>query len=114
MDYHKDSCIVLNFYMCPPCDETCDFWFYSFRASLLEYRCCLIIWVHWCLLPLWHSGVSNLSTFMICSVLSPLAVLFLEFWKRRQFQLQYEWDTLGFEAAEVCAHYYSRYTLILL
>ena len=90
------------------------FGFTPLRASLLEYRCCLIIWVHWCLLPLWHSGVSNLSTFMICSVLSPLAVLFLEFWKRRQFQLQYEWDTLGFEAAEVCAHYYSRYTLILL
>ena len=30
-----------------------------------------------------------------------IAVLFLEFWKRRQFQLQYEWDTLGYEAAEV-------------
>ena len=28
------------------------------------------------------------------------AVLFLEFWKRTEAQLQYEWDTLGFEAAE--------------
>lgn len=40
------------------------FGFTPLRASLLEYRCCLIIWVHWCLLPLWHSGVSNFS---ICS-----------------------------------------------
>ena len=29
-----------------------------------------------------------------------LAVLFLEFWKRTEAQLQYEWDTLGYEAAE--------------
>ena len=29
------------------------------------------------------------------------AVLFLEFWKRRQFQLQYDWDMLGYEDAEV-------------
>jgi hypothetical protein len=26
--------------------------------------------------------------------------LFLEFWKRKESQLQYEWDTLGFEEAE--------------
>ena len=29
-----------------------------------------------------------------------VAVLFLEFWKRTEAQLQYEWDTLGYEAAE--------------
>ena len=26
--------------------------------------------------------------------------MFLEFWKRTEAQLQYEWDTLGYEAAE--------------
>jgi len=31
-----------------------------------------------------------------------LAVLFLEFWKRRQFVLEHEWDVLGYEEAEVC------------
>ena len=30
-----------------------------------------------------------------------LAVFFLEFWKRRQFYLQYDWDMLGYESAEV-------------
>ena len=54
-------------------------------------------------------GVRFFEKFHIHAVSCP----FLEFWKRRQFQLQYEWDTLGFEATEVCAHYYSRYTLIL-
>lgn len=29
------------------------------------------------------------------------AVLFLEFWKRRQFHLQYDWDVLNYKAAEV-------------
>ncbi len=29
-----------------------------------------------------------------------IAVLFLEFWKRTEAQLQYEWDTIGYEAAE--------------
>ena len=34
-----------------------------------------------------------------------VAVLFLEFWKRRQYYLQYDWDMLGYEAAEVkCMH----------
>jgi len=30
-----------------------------------------------------------------------LAVLFLEFWKRRQFVLEHDWDVLGYEEAEV-------------
>lgn len=31
-----------------------------------------------------------------------LAVLFLEFWKRRQYILQHDWDMLGYEAVVVC------------
>ena len=37
--------------------------------------------------------------YVYCHVFA--AVLFLEFWKRRQFQLQYDWDMLGYEDAEV-------------
>lgn len=33
-------------------------------------------------------------------IFTSLAVLFLEFWKRTEKQLQYDWDTLGFEEAE--------------
>ena len=34
------------------------------------------------------------------------AVFFLEFWKRRQFFLQYDWDMLGYEDAEVSVLYH--------
>ena len=31
------------------------------------------------------------------------ATMFLEFWKRRQAEIAYEWDLLGFEDEEVCS-----------
>ena len=90
------------------------------RATLLEWRFCLTMLGQCCLLLSWLYGVSTASQYRYClmSVLV-IAVLYLEFWKRRQFQLQYEWDTLGYEAAEVCAStlilcyafYYSSITL---
>ena len=43
----------------------------------------------------------NVYTFMYNYIHVHVAVLFLEFWKRRQFFLQYEWDMLGYESAEV-------------
>ena len=51
-----------------------------------------------CLNNLWvlHGGC---YVYVYCHVFA--AVLFLEFWKRRQFQLQYDWDMLGYEDAEV-------------
>lgn len=33
-------------------------------------------------------------------VLSPLVTLFLEFWKRRQAELEYEWDTVELQQEE--------------
>ena len=39
----------------------------------------------------------------------PPAVLFLEFWKRTQSQLQFEWDTLGYEASAVSTQYITMY-----
>ena len=32
------------------------------------------------------------------------ATMFLEFWKRRQVEIAYEWDLLGFEDEEVRGH----------
>ena len=52
--------------------------------------------------------LSHTNTLISCHflvvkiVILSAAVLFLEFWKRRQFFLQYDWDMLGFEDAEVC------------
>ena len=44
-----------------------------------------------------YMGLSHVLVFLCVFA----AVLFLEFWKRRQFQLQYDWDMLGYEDAEV-------------
>ena len=48
--------------------------------------------------------VLHFSAFILYGEMCELhdtAVLFLEFWKRRQFYLQYDWDMLGYESAEV-------------
>ena len=43
----------------------------------------------------------NEATVLFAGFMALWAVLFLEFWKRRQFQLQHDWDVLGYEEAEV-------------
>ena len=99
--------------MCPPCDETCDFWFYSSsclfaRISMLFDNVGTLVFA--AIMALWGKLLIVVIAIMLCIV---LAVLFLEFWKRRQFQLQYEWDTLGYEAAEVPDHSISTYSFII-
>ena len=46
----------------------------------------------------------NGATVFFAIIMAFWGVLFLEFWKRRQFYLQYDWDMLGYEDAEVCCH----------
>lgn len=50
-----------------------------------------------CLTLKWQCNYSELKYNHCIS----LAVLFLEFWKRRQFVLQHDWDVLGYEESEV-------------
>ncbi|XP_019861048.1 PREDICTED: anoctamin-7-like isoform X1 [Amphimedon queenslandica] len=83
----RDICndtLRAEFYMCPLCDETCDFWYY--RSACGFARVSLLFD---------YGGTVFFAAFMAC-----YAVLFLEFWKRTEKQLQYQWDTLGFEEAE--------------
>lgn len=40
-------------------------------------------------------------------------MLFLEFWKRRQYFLQYDWDVLGFEESEVLTLQIWKYYTVL-
>ena len=35
-------------------------------------------------------------------ILNFAAVFFLEYWKRKEITLAYQWDVLGFEEEEVC------------
>jgi hypothetical protein len=73
-----------TFYMCPICDSRCDFWY--LQGECLASRASLLF--------------DNGGTVFFAAFMSVWAVLFLEFWKRKQFILQHRWDVLGYEAAE--------------
>ena len=74
-----------TFYMCPPCDVNCDFWYY--QNSCLSSRFSLLF--------------DNGGTVFLAAFMSIWAVLFLEFWKRKQYRLQHEWDVLEYELVDV-------------
>jgi hypothetical protein len=81
-----DTCETARsfFYMCPVCDGQCDFWYLGDTCNFAHVN------------QLFDNG----GTVFFAIVMSFWAVLFLEFWKRRQFYLQYDWDMLGYESAE--------------
>lgn len=81
-----DTCETARsqFYMCPVCDEKCDFWYLGDTCNFAHVN------------QLFDNG----GTVFFAVIMSFWAVLFLEFWKRRQFYLQYDWDMLGYESAE--------------
>ncbi|CAI8002180.1 Anoctamin-7 [Geodia barretti] len=81
-----DTCETARsfFYMCPVCDEKCDFWYLGDTCNFSHVN------------QLFDNG----GTVFFALIMSFWAVLFLEFWKRRQFYLQYDWDMLGYESAE--------------
>uniref|UniRef100_A0A8C1JHT9 Anoctamin n=1 Tax=Cyprinus carpio TaxID=7962 RepID=A0A8C1JHT9_CYPCA len=77
-----------NFTMCPLCDRACDYWHLSTacgtaRASHL---------------------FDNPATVFFAIFMSLWAVMFLEYWKRRQISLNYSWDLTGMEEEEVRSH----------
>ncbi|XP_065066302.1 anoctamin-4-like isoform X2 [Rhopilema esculentum] len=84
----KEICKPSNeslFYMCPLCDKLCSYY-------LLSTTTCLYAKVtHW---------FDNQATLFFALFMSFWAVFFLEFWKRRQVSLAYEWHTMDFEEEE--------------
>ncbi|ELU07316.1 hypothetical protein CAPTEDRAFT_153860 [Capitella teleta] len=73
--------------MCPMCDKDCNFW-------TLDTSC-------------FYSQISyvfdNYATVIFSAFMSIWCTCFLEFWKRRQKTLQYDWDVADFELEEVRA-----------
>ncbi|XP_028396374.1 anoctamin-4-like [Dendronephthya gigantea] len=73
-----------RYVMCPRCDKKCDYF------------------------PLYHTcGYSraayvfdNEFTVIFAIFMSLWSTMFLEFWKRRQVEIAYNWDLLGFEVEE--------------
>uniref|UniRef100_A0A8C6P2K8 Anoctamin n=1 Tax=Nothobranchius furzeri TaxID=105023 RepID=A0A8C6P2K8_NOTFU len=67
--------------MCPLCDKKCPFW-------KLNSTC----------LSSWQSHLfDNEGTVFFAIFMGIWVTLFLEFWKRRQARLEYEWDLVDFE-----------------
>uniref|UniRef100_A0A673KF49 Anoctamin n=1 Tax=Sinocyclocheilus rhinocerous TaxID=307959 RepID=A0A673KF49_9TELE len=67
--------------MCPLCDKKCSYW-------KLNSTC----------LSSWQSHLfDNEGTVFFAIFMGIWVTLFLEFWKRRQARLEYEWDLVDFE-----------------
>ncbi|XP_063293984.1 anoctamin-5 isoform X2 [Pelobates fuscus] len=67
--------------MCPLCDKTCEFWKLNTTCEPSRYS---------------HM-FDNVATLFFAIFMGIWVTLFLEFWKRRQARLEYEWDLVDFE-----------------
>lgn len=74
----------LNFPMCPKCDKKCEY------ASLADS--CVYTKVTYI--------IDNPFTVVFAIFMSLWATFFLEFWKRKQAEVQYDWDLRGYEDEE--------------
>ncbi|XP_044281493.1 anoctamin-5 isoform X2 [Varanus komodoensis] len=76
-----DSDIGGNIIMCPLCDRKCDYWRLNSTCESSQYS---------------HL-FDNVATLFFAIFMGIWVTLFLEFWKRRQARLEYEWDLVDFE-----------------
>lgn len=66
--------------MCPQCDKDCKFWRLNSTCEASKKLCIF----------------DNFGTLVFAVFMSIWVTLFLEFWKRYQAELEYEWDTVEF------------------
>ncbi|KAF3854926.1 hypothetical protein F7725_022981 [Dissostichus mawsoni] len=70
-----------NIVMCPLCDKKCGYWKLNSTCN-----------------SSWQSHLfDNVGTVFFAIFMAIWVTLFLEFWKRRQARLEYEWDLVDFE-----------------
>uniref|UniRef100_A0A3Q3J6H7 Anoctamin n=1 Tax=Monopterus albus TaxID=43700 RepID=A0A3Q3J6H7_MONAL len=70
-----------NIVMCPLCDKKCGYWKLNTTCN-----------------SSWQSHLfDNVGTVFFAIFMGIWVTLFLEFWKRRQARLEYEWDLVDFE-----------------
>ncbi|KAM4572666.1 anoctamin-5 isoform 3-T3 [Odontesthes bonariensis] len=83
-EWSKEICseeIGGNTVMCPLCDKKCGFWKLNSTCN-----------------SSWQSHLfDNVATVFFAIFMGIWVTLFLEFWKRRQARLEYEWDLVDFE-----------------
>uniref|UniRef100_A0A8D0HPQ7 Anoctamin n=1 Tax=Sphenodon punctatus TaxID=8508 RepID=A0A8D0HPQ7_SPHPU len=76
-----DPAIGGEIIMCPLCDKKCEYWRLNSTCMSSEYS---------------HL-FDNVATLFFAIFMGIWVTLFLEFWKRRQARLEYEWDLVDFE-----------------
>nr|XP_033783925.1 anoctamin-5 isoform X3 [Geotrypetes seraphini] len=76
-----DPAIGGQIIMCPLCDRNCEYWKLNSTCESSEYS---------------HL-FDNVATLFFAIFMGIWVTLFLEFWKRRQARLEYEWDLVDFE-----------------
>ncbi|KAM4748875.1 anoctamin-6 [Rhinophrynus dorsalis] len=73
-----------NIIMCPQCDKECTYWHLNITCESSKKLCIF----------------DSFGTLVFAVFMGVWVTLFLEFWKRRQAELEYEWDTVEFLAQE--------------
>ncbi|KAJ7427286.1 Anoctamin-5 [Willisornis vidua] len=76
-----DPAIGGEIIMCPLCDQECEYWRLNTTCESSQYS---------------HL-FDNVATLFFAIFMGIWVTLFLEFWKRRQARLKYEWDLVDFE-----------------
>ncbi|XP_069620575.1 anoctamin-6 isoform X1 [Ranitomeya imitator] len=66
--------------MCPQCDKECTYWYLNITCESSKKLCIF----------------DSFGTLVFAVFMGIWVTLFLEFWKRRQAELEYEWDTVEF------------------
>ncbi|KAM9311705.1 anoctamin-6 [Gastrophryne carolinensis] len=69
-----------NIIMCPQCDKECTYWHLNITCESSKKLCMF----------------DSFGTLVFAIFMAIWVTLFLEFWKRRQAELEYEWDTVEF------------------
>uniref|UniRef100_A0A5F5PZS3 Anoctamin n=1 Tax=Equus caballus TaxID=9796 RepID=A0A5F5PZS3_HORSE len=70
--------------MCPQCDKGCPFWRLNITCESSKKLCIF----------------DSFGTLVFAVFMGIWVTLFLEFWKRRQAELEYEWDTVELQQEE--------------
>nr|XP_030691187.1 anoctamin-6 isoform X3 [Globicephala melas] len=70
--------------MCPQCDKLCPFWKLNVTCESSKKLCLF----------------DSFGTLVFAVFMGVWVTLFLEFWKRRQAELEYEWDTVELQQEE--------------
>ncbi|NXR62842.1 ANO6 protein, partial [Rhadina sibilatrix] len=89
-----------NIIMCPQCDKVCTYWNLNITCESSKKLCIF----------------DSFGTLVFAVFMGIWVTFFLEFWKRRQAELEYEWDTVEFleQEEQVRPEYEARCTHVVM